>query len=536
MLLGVFHSFDPLHPLAHSFHHLNCDWRVCRPGDALPPAQFVVTDAIAQPGADLYYLTEATLAELDDLDPAEAASWLAGREVWSPSVRSAQNFRDRCGVGVRVVPPWIEAEPAVPTHLLFDPAHPYVGPLQDAFPRESFRPYGSLDDLAGAKAFLPVPGRADMRLAWAAARLVPVVVPAGADCEWAVAAPPADPAAWVRAVRGALRDRLQNAGKLKAVANRYRSMSDFRDRVRQALRMKPTRAEAMSMVPFQPARPRPPGRPRPSPVGPVVPPGEPADTIVLTGGLGDVLALESYMSDEQRGRLHTICYATNKRHLIRPLFDALPNYPSLRSHLTVWDDFSAFWCFLSKEECCRRLSPVPPELAAAEDWSILPKFAAIRAGRLSFNRSSVLVHPMADVSGLVLPDRYVAICPYSSDKRVRERDFDDADWAATLFWLVKKGLTGVVLTTGGGYVPDTPSLVNLSDRTTVPEAIEVLKRAVGYVGIDSSLSVLGAKLFDPPMLAVKSRNDHCYANKGVYYAPKQRFDFLGHSLTKLLKL
>jgi ADP-heptose:LPS heptosyltransferase len=69
-------------------------------------------------------------------------------------------------------------------------------------------------------------------------------------------------------------------------------------------------------------------------------------------------------------------------------------------------------------------------------------------------------------------------------------------------------------------------LINLNQQTDLIVSIEILKGAKGYIGVDSCLSVLAAKLFDEHLF-VKSTDRHLLRWKHVYYAPKKNFDFIG---------
>jgi hypothetical protein len=433
---------------------------------------------------------------------------------------------------------------AVPEVVVYDQGHPYAAPLQAALPRERFVPYEGPEDLSRAKAFLPLRQGFDYRLCKAVVGRVPVIgFEAGHSTDVApgtflpVNAPISR---WEQAVRGALRDRPVRSGKPWPADNRYRNMAEFNEHVRKTLRNRLTRPPAKSPSFAEIQRSPDPGYPTARhrlgvrPLPPPPPPNTaPARSIVLTGGVGDIFALESYMTDAQREAVTTICWATNKRKIIQPLFEGLPSFPNLKDNLVVWDDFDKFWCFLSKNECRQRLTDPPAPFEAAEDWSIVPKFDQFRRSGARSTYSSFLRYRLADVSGLCLPVRYVVICPYSTDKRMQSRDFDDADWAATLYWLVKRETVGVVLNTGTDFVPKTGSLLDLSNGTTLAQAVEVLKGSRGYIGIDSSLSVLAAKLFEFPNLMIKSKNSHCYNNKSIYYAPQKRFDFLKHTIVEL---
>lgn len=253
-------------------------------------------------------------------------------------------------------------------------------------------------------------------------------------------------------------------------------------------------------------------------------------SILLTGGLGDVLAIEAFFSDGLRNKLQTICYATHKSALIQSCFKAVPTYTA--EPIIVWSDFKNFWCFYSKAEIQAKLGSrrAPVEFYMAQDYSINAVFPRIRTKDLAYNGSSFVNHTLADISHFALPKLYLTVSPYSSDKRNAERDFKEDDWNDLLRYARQHALPLVVLNDKQEKIPADPLITNLSCKTTVVQALEVVKQGCGYVGIDSSVSVIAAKVFTKDRLAVRSRNGHCYNNQDIYYAPQTDFSFISRSV------
>jgi hypothetical protein len=250
------------------------------------------------------------------------------------------------------------------------------------------------------------------------------------------------------------------------------------------------------------------------------------DSIFLSGGIGDIFAVESFLTDKERNKISSIFYATSKQAIIQELFNSL-SWPKLKNHITVWDDFSDFWCFYTADECISKLSKTRQpfnEIKKAKDLSIFIVFDEIKKGNLKYNGSSFLNQKIATIKKFDLPNNYVVISPYSTDKRLIGRDFVKQDWDNCLDYLTHTNLNGVIINSGNDFVPN--GVLNLSNKTSVTEAVEILKSAKGYVGIDSWLSVLAAKLFNPPYLQIKSVNKHCYSNADCYYAPQTDFSFI----------
>ena len=102
------------------------------------------------------------------------------------------------------------------------------------------------------------------------------------------------------------------------------------------------------------------------------------------------------------------------------------------------------------------------------------------------------------------------------DKRIVGRDFDQADWQ-------KVAPAAVVLNDQREFVPQ--GLIDLSGQTTILEAIEILKHARGYIGIDSASSVLASQLFSGDNLKIKCVNPHGQKWQHIYFAPHTNIQF-----------
>ncbi len=262
-------------------------------------------------------------------------------------------------------------------------------------------------------------------------------------------------------------------------------------------------------------------------------------SVFISGGIGDTFAVESFLTDDERENISTIYYATNKQKTIELLFKSLKNY----EHIVVWDDFSKFWCFFFKDQCLntlicnsKKLENIPDDFIRSKDLSISIIFDQVKKGLRQYNQSSFIKNKLTDISKFNLKYNYFVISPYSSDKRVVDRDFNFRDWANCLSYLKKTNTKGVVLNDGNESIPKDNQLIDLSKKTNILEAIEILKQAKGYIGIDSSISVLASKLFNFQYLHIKSKNKHLYDCASCYYAPQTDFSFIKPSIGKIWTL
>lgn len=78
-----------------------------------------------------------------------------------------------------------------------------------------------------------------------------------------------------------------------------------------------------------------------------------SNSILITGGIGDFITIESFLNDKERNDLETIFYATRAQETIKKIISVLPNYPNLKNHIVLWNDFSRIFAFHNKEELFR---------------------------------------------------------------------------------------------------------------------------------------------------------------------------------------
>lgn len=259
---------------------------------------------------------------------------------------------------------------------------------------------------------------------------------------------------------------------------------------------------------------------------------KPCSPILITGGIGDFITLECYLSKIKES-LTTVYYATRASKGIIELFNALADsYPALREHIILWDDFSEVFCFVRKSECTKALEGfLPNNWSSVSDWSIDSKFKEIDAGYHHCETSSLLNAKLADISNFDLPSKYLVIVPESeNDLRMKYRHISEDEWASILSYLHSNNLQGVLVNDSAINGPQ--RLINLTGETSLCESIEILKNASGYIGIDSCLSVLAAKLFNEHLF-VKSQHSHLMRWKHIYYAPKKEFDFIVQDFTSV---
>lgn len=242
--------------------------------------------------------------------------------------------------------------------------------------------------------------------------------------------------------------------------------------------------------------------------------------ILFTGGIGDILALEPFLDDIRLSEIQSISYATKISPIIQETISTVFGL-DVNKYTDLWHDFNIKDRFYYKKEL---ESYINCSLDNTEDWSILTVFPQIERREKTYCYSRFLDMKLADIS---LDYDYCVVVPDSTNDSP-DRGFTPEEWEYVRMECSRRGWKAVVLRTNGEPVPEW--CVDLTGQTTLSESIELLKGAKGYLGIDSCLSVLAAKL---PLILfrVKTVNLHLLRWKHIYYAPRQTFEFLGDKLT-----
>jgi len=248
----------------------------------------------------------------------------------------------------------------------------------------------------------------------------------------------------------------------------------------------------------------------------------------ITGGIGDILAVECFLTDIEKSNVETIYYATRKKQQIENLFKSNKSFYNLKNHINLWEEHNNFWCFYSIEDYLKKTKNNKLiNYKNCKDLSIIKIFDEINKKNIKYNKSSFLENKLCNIDKFNLPKNYIVILPYSTDKRISDRDFNNVDWDNTIKILEKFKTKGVLIgEEKNKKIPNNNFFINLINKTSIEEPIEILKKSQGYLGIDSWLSVLAPKFLDVNNIQIKSNNEHCYNNAHCYFSPLNKFDFL----------
>lgn len=230
--------------------------------------------------------------------------------------------------------------------------------------------------------------------------------------------------------------------------------------------------------------------------------------IFWSGGIGDIFALEATMTDEYRKSITRMYWATRSRPHMVPLFTRLPSFPNLQDHVSLGDFLEEGYVFKDIEGAYEKTMYQHLVVGPIEDWSIYKRFNPAQP----FNYSSFVRYKLASISKFDLPENYIFVCPYStmtSKSAQQWRRFFDKDWDWLIGHLAKTKRHGVVVNIGEDPVPKSEWLIDLSNKTKLGEAIEIAKKASGYIGIGSAFSVLAAQTLPAKEIMISGVECNC---------------------------
>ena len=252
---------------------------------------------------------------------------------------------------------------------------------------------------------------------------------------------------------------------------------------------------------------------------------------LFTGGLGDFIGAESFMTENEKDAVTTVLWATRNRKEIQAAFNMKEIFPNLQEEKIMIDDWSddrptrpwepgdRFMNIGMKHElnlkCGLNLSQ--SELDAINDYSLDATLQRIFSGhRWQSSRCATMRTSWGDVSRFKLPQRYVAIHPWS-DAEINGREFNDNDWENIFKFLETIDCVGVVINQSAHYPPVHPRLIQLTNLTTLKETWSIIAGAEACILCASSLACFATKLFPKDRIWLKGGHDHMFSEWATYF-------------------
>lgn len=252
---------------------------------------------------------------------------------------------------------------------------------------------------------------------------------------------------------------------------------------------------------------------------------------LFTGGLGDFIGAECFMSEEEKDSVTEILWATRNREEIQSAVDLTAVFPNLKKETILFDDFcddrptrpwqegDRFMNIGTKSDlnlkCKLNLSQ--EQLDEISDHSLDATLQDIFSKNRRWVSSRVatrIEYPTID--HLNLPDQYVVIHPWS-DAEINGREFNEHDWPSIYNFLERFDLKGVVVNQSQYPAPKHDRLIDLTNKTTLKETFSILQNAHAAILCASSLACFATKMFPKDSIWLKGGHAHMFSEWATYF-------------------
>ena len=229
----------------------------------------------------------------------------------------------------------------------------------------------------------------------------------------------------------------------------------------------------------------------------------------ISGGLGDFIAIESFLTLQEKEAVTGFFLFTRAAYLIRQLIEVHPIWKNLPVTIPFTPgeirSFNTYSFFMISS--VYRLTRSPAEkfgyLSGCFDWSGDRLYPGILNGTRKFTESLFDIYPSTKT-----PQCVIDAASQADDRATRKG----------------RNLTPVEITNTLTRYPDAQFVG--SNAMSLIESMSLIKRTPVFIGVDSAMSVYAARCKDIKKIVVKSVNPVYYKWKTIY-DPLDRVEAIG---------
>jgi hypothetical protein len=251
---------------------------------------------------------------------------------------------------------------------------------------------------------------------------------------------------------------------------------------------------------------------------------------LFTGGLGDFIGSECFMTEQEKDATTTLLWATRNRAEIQAAVDLNFVFPNLKEQVILFDDWvserpTRDWQPGDQPFNIGRktdlnlkcgLNLLEQELSEISDHSLDGTLDGIFSRQRWWQSSRISKMPLPDVSQFALPKEYVVIHPWS-DAEINGREFNENDWPSIFAFLERFDITAVVVNRSEHTAPKHYKLVDLTNKTTLKETFAIIRGASFCILCASSLACFATKLFPKDRIWLKGGFPHMFTDWATYF-------------------
>lgn len=251
---------------------------------------------------------------------------------------------------------------------------------------------------------------------------------------------------------------------------------------------------------------------------------------LFTGGLGDFIGSESFMTELEKDSVTEVLWATRNREEICSAINLKDIFPNLEKETIMYDNFcderptkpwqlgDRFINIHRKEDLNRMcgLNLNNQEMAEITDCGLDATLERIFKGHRWQSSRVITRSSWPDISRFNLPQRYVVIHPWS-DAEINGREFDDSDWISIFEFLNQNNIMGVVVNRSIKSAPTHEKLIDLTNQTNLKETFSIITKAEMCILCASSLACFATKIFPKDRIWLKGGVEHMFSQWATYF-------------------
>jgi len=236
--------------------------------------------------------------------------------------------------------------------------------------------------------------------------------------------------------------------------------------------------------------------------------------IVISRAIGDFIAFESFLTDKEKINLKEVIYLSSN--------ESIPHFECISK--------SKFY----NNNCKKTIIKRPHKINEVEfknnllnsyfyenqeinkdkvliDWNFYEGKHEQLLRNQNIKNYSFAKEKICEIDKFELPQKYISILAWTYS-RTKKRLFNIEDWYETIKILKSKNIKGVILNNQKWYLDNLwfqeilkeNCFINLIEKTNYFEAIEIVKNSKGFIGIDSSLSIIATQSLKEKSIMIKA--------------------------------
>lgn len=249
--------------------------------------------------------------------------------------------------------------------------------------------------------------------------------------------------------------------------------------------------------------------------------------IVISKAIGDFIAFESFLTDKEKINLKEIIYLSSNETI--PQFECISKSKFYNKNLkkTIIKRPYGINEIEIKNNLINHYFCENKEINKDKvliDWNFYEGKNKQLLEKENIKNYSFVKEKLCEINKFKLPNKYISISGWTY-QLTKKRLFKIKDWHKTIKILKSNNVKGVILNNQNWYLDNLwfkeiikeDCFINLTGKTNYFEAIEIVKNSKGFIGIDSSLSIIATQSLLEKSIIIKSNKGSSSRKLCNYY-------------------